>query len=46
MNEYMDTIKEFRESYNIGEEISDDKILSELKKNNFEFENTFSTLFD
>ena len=42
----LDTIKEFREAFNLSEEeYSDDRLLEVLKKNNFEFEKSFENLF-
>ena len=47
VEKYSDTIKEFRETFNLSlEEYPDDKILEILEENKFNFEIAFSSLFN
>ena len=47
IDEFIDKIKEFRDTFNLSEdEYSDEKILEILKENNFNYENAFSSLFN
>ena len=47
IDENIDKINEFRETFNLTEEeYSDEKILDILKENDFNFENAFSALFN
>ena len=47
IEENMDKIKEFLEDFGLTEgECSNEKILEHLKKNNFDFEKTFNSLFE
>ena len=47
INENIDKIKEFRETFNLEEkEFSDEKLLEILKENDFDFLKAFSSLFD
>ena len=47
MNKYLNKIKEFRDYFNLSEEeYTDEKIFDVLKEHNFEFEESFSSLFN
>ena len=47
MDKYIDKIKEFRITFNLSEEeYPNEKTFELLKKNNFDFEKTFSSLFE
>ena len=47
IDENIDKINEFRETFNLSEdEYSNEKILETLKENDFNFENAFSSLFN
>ena len=47
VKKYMDKIKEFRENFSLSEEdYSNEKILEILMENNFNFEDSFSSLFN
>ena len=47
IDQYMDKIKEFRESYSLPQdEISDETIFEKLKENDFDYEKTFNAIFD
>ena len=47
IDEYIDKINEFRETFNLSEdEYSNEKILEVLKEHNMNFENAFSSLFN
>ena len=47
IDEYMDKIQEFRDTFNLSEdEYANEKILDILKENDFNFENAFSSLFN
>ena len=47
LDEYMEKIKEFRENYELSEnDYSDERIFEVLKENNFDFEASFSKIFD
>ena len=46
-NKDLDKVKNFREIYNLpNDEYPDDKLLDALQKNNFNFQSTFSSLFN
>ena len=46
LNEYSDQIKEFRDTYGIGNDIEDEKILRVFKETNFNYEASFDKLFE
>ena len=47
IDEYIDKINEFRETFNLSEdEYSNEKIIEVLKEHNMNFENAFSSLFN